>query len=309
MAAATTGLLLLSVASPGAGAAQAPHEDPDTAPVVYDGVSLLQKYAEALDYVLARNAGGVPALQEQAAGANIPPQLRDTVDSFLSSGYSLAGLVAGIEADREKATTFASQFRPREMKESLESAGQKLDRAYAELRVMERGARDTGRVLGAGSAGGGSTLGKAYEEVEARLRRIRRLLDLLRETTVSLTRQTETALENLGGMQGMILQPTSLSLAVEPDTAFVGDTVQFQGSLRAGDKPLGSRQVTILLNGAPEQVVITDNSGSYRGHLVLPYDYVPEMALQALYYRQPLDMGLYVGSTSPETRVKVLFYT
>src|SRR3989338_7340321 len=80
-------------------AAVEPHEDPDTALQVFDGVALLQKYSQALDNVLAKNAAGVEQLREQSTQANIPDVIRDTVNNFLSSGYSLGGLIPLIEAD------------------------------------------------------------------------------------------------------------------------------------------------------------------------------------------------------------------
>ena len=92
-------------------AALEPHENPDTAPLVFDGVALLQKYSQALDNVLGTNTSGMEQLREQSTLANIPPDFRNTVDSFLSSGHALAGLIPLVETDLENSKTMLAQYR------------------------------------------------------------------------------------------------------------------------------------------------------------------------------------------------------
>ncbi|MEK7269305.1 MAG: DUF4129 domain-containing protein [Planctomycetota bacterium] len=109
-------------------------------------------------------------------------------------------------------------------------------------------------------------------------------------------------------LMGGLLAPTALTLSVEPLTAFVGDTVQVRGLLSSRGQPLFGKEVTVLLNGSPELVMRTDRSGAYQGELALPYQYVSEMRVQALYNPQGADLGLYLGSSSPEITIVVLFY-
>ncbi|MDP2954455.1 MAG: hypothetical protein Q8O76_14220 [Chloroflexota bacterium] len=282
-------------------AAAEPHVNPDTAPLVFDGVSLVQKYSEGLDYVLGRDAAGVESLQEQAAWANIPADLRDTVSGFLSSSQSLARLIPGIEADLESSRTMLAQFRASEAQQSAAEAKEKLTQAYSELGLMERQARVTGRWWQVDLAGEGSALRKAYEEVEAKLLRLRYLLDLLSEMRGSLTEQS-------GTLEGLLLRPTALTLSVEPAAAFVGEPVEFRGRLTAEAKPLVGRKVTVLLAGSPVSEVLTDSAGFYRGQMVLPYQYVSETTVKAIYYPKGDDIGLYLGCSSPTVTVEVLYY-
>lgn len=293
---------LASLASAFPALALEPHENPDTALSEFDVVWVLGKYSEALDHVLGRNAAGVEALQEQASWANVPGDLRDTVNIFLSSGYSLAGLLPAIEADMEDWRRMLAQFRPEEAEASSAAAAQKLGQAYSELGTMERGARRTWQSWQAESAPEGTTLRVAYKEVEARLLRLRRQLDLLGEMRRSLTQQTEMVTRTSG------LLPTSMTLSMEPMAAFVGDSVEFRGSLTAEGKPLPGRKVTVMLAGSPVSEVFTDSGGFYQGRLVLPYQYVSEMGLQAIYYPQEEDIGFYLGCSSPRVTIKVLYY-
>jgi hypothetical protein len=273
-----------------------PHENPDTAPIVFAGISQLQAYSGALNFVSEMDATGVEVLRDQASRGNIPAALRQIMADFLSSGQALATLISWIEADLESSRTLVSQFRPAEAAQSSAAAAQKLSKAYAELWVMETRFQEVGRQLQVDSMGEGSPLRQAYEEVEAKLLRPRSQLDLLTDMHRSLTEQTE--------LQTEMFRPTTITLVIQPLTAFVGDTVEFQGTLSADGDPLVGRKVTVLLNGSPAAAVFTDGGGAYRGRLVLPYEYISEMTVQPLYYPEGADAGVYLG-TFP-TRVSLL---
>ncbi len=276
-----------------------PHENPDTAPWVFDGVSVLDKYSEAVDRVLERDAAGVQTLARQAYWANIPANLRDTVDTFHASSYSLTVLIHGIEVDQQTSRAMLAQFRRDEAAASSASAAQKLTQAYSELRQTEIAALRTARWWRADTAAEGSALRVAHEKLQAKLLQLRRLLDLLSEVHGSLT-----PLE----ASDRILRPTALTLSVQPGTAFVGDEVSYQGTFNSQGETLPGRKVTILLNKSPAATLVTDSSGAYQGRLVLPYHYVSEMTLQAIYYPQGGDIGLYLGCSSPEVVINVLYY-
>ncbi|MBI2854965.1 MAG: DUF4129 domain-containing protein [Chloroflexi bacterium] len=295
LAVVAAGVLPVSAASP--------HENPDTAPFVFDGAAVLGKYSEALDAVLQKDSAAVESLQGQVPLANIPTDLRDTVDMFLSSGRSLAQIVFQITAKLDKSRELMGQFRPDDAQKAAEGMQEDLAEARSHLGVMEDKAQRTGQRWRVDSATQGSALRLAYSEVMYRLARVRALLDLLGE----ISQSTGLQIGKLTG-EGLTLRPTSLTLRVEPGAAFVGDTVSVQGTLRSGATNLVGKQVTILLDGSPAMVVSTSNGGGYRGRIQLPYRYVPEMNLQAIYYPRGNDIGTYLGSSSPEVAISVLYF-
>jgi len=280
-------------------AAIEPHQDPETAPWVFDGVSLLSKYSEVIDYILAGNVAGVESLQRQTDQANVPPDLRETVNRFLSSGRSLAQLIQEMESDTGRARELLEQFQHEEARASVSAAQEKLYWSYDVLNVLEREAQRTGHWWGADSAEKEDTLTSAYQAVLDRLEQLRHLLDLLGEMLAGLSGQVESL---------TAVHSTSVSLWVEPSAAFVGETVEFGGHLSAGDKPLAHRQVTILLGGFPISKETADSKGIYHGHMTIPYRYVPEITTRAIYYPQEEDVGLYLGSASTEITISVLYY-
>ena len=299
---AVLGVVLVLQAGAFPVAADKVHIDPATAPLVFDGAALLRKYSQVLDCVLDRDAAGVESLQEQADWANIPGDLRDTVSNFLSSSQSLAQLIPGIEADLESSRAMLSQFRTSDAEQSVAQAKEKLTQAYSELGLMERQARTTGRWWQVDAAAEGSDLRQAYEEVEAKLLRLRALLDLLSKMLHSLTEQIEAVLE------GLLLSSTALTLEVEPAAAFVGEPVEFRGRLTSATRPMAGRKVTVLLAGSPVAEVVTDGAGFYQGQIVLPYDYISETTIKAIYYPEGDDIGLYQGCSSPTVTIEVLYY-
>lgn len=315
--------------------AQALHENPDTAPLVYDGVSLFRKYSATLDQVLAKNATGVEALREQAQWANVPSAMRDAVNVFMSSSHSLAGLLPTVEADMEGWKTMVAQFRPDDAVVLSTVAARDLSLAHSYLSTMESMARHTWQSWRSETTTENDAITSAYKEVEDKLLRLRRQVDLLGEVSRSLVRQNEAVaavasgnltkleelkkllaqesatpqtLARLEQLKGLLLRSTSVSLSIEPTAAFVGDSVEFRGKLTSGDRLLQRRKVTVTVAGAPESEVLTDSRGAFQGRVALPYQYVSEMALQAVYYPQGEDIGLYLGSSSPIATIKVLYY-
>jgi len=58
-------------------------------------------------------------------------------------------------------------------------------------------------------------------------------------------------------------------------------------------------QSPILLNNADLLTVQTDTQGQFQGTFKVPYRYVPEIPVQAIYYPQGNDAGTYLAATSP----------
>jgi len=167
----------------------------------------------------------------------------------------------------------------------------------------------------------GSGLRKSYDEVLERIEKIRDMLNVSREILTNLLLgavpreelmeilgEEDITTEELMEILGELLNPTELTLKIEPVVAFVGESIRFEGTLTSQGNPLARREVNILLNGSQHLTTRTETDGHYQGTLQLPYWYIPEMDLQALYYPRDEDIGLYISSLSPVTKLKVLFY-
>jgi hypothetical protein len=100
-----------------------------------------------------------------------------------------------------------------------------------------------------------------------------------------------------------------MTLSINPVTVYVGDTVNFTGTLSSQGQPLSDRQITLLLNNSDLLTIQTDAQGEFQGTFQLPYLYINQMPVQAVYYPQGNDAGVYLAATSPVIKMTVLFYT
>ncbi|MDP6510586.1 MAG: hypothetical protein QGH23_05180, partial [Dehalococcoidia bacterium] len=216
LAIAAVALAAMACGSPAA-PVQPPHENPDTALLVFDGVSLFQKYAEALEYIDAMDVTGMLVLLERESPAKISPEMRDSMNAFQSSRRSLGSLILMIEADQERLRTQTSLVLSTESLQSLEVLAQKLRQAYMELGPMDQSARDISRLLQVESAAEEGVLREAYEKVQSKQRGLGSLLDLFSETRADLVQQAEVevikAIPQIEvDAQGMVLVPFALNV-------------------------------------------------------------------------------------------------
>ena len=272
-----------------------PHEDPETAETVFSGIALLRYYSGALDFVIGKSPAEVEARLEKMPFANIPQSLEEPADDFATSGISISFLIVAIDEDMGKLTVLIRQYRLEEAKELAAVTLTMLSQAYSELERLERAAETIGDELEVFSVPAESDLKRAYDGVLERTDRIREMLALYDEflhTVITLEEFLET----------------DITLEVQPASAFVGDDIRFEGVLASEQELLAGREVDILLNGFRYITVQTDARGNYQGNLQVPYWYVSELDLQALYYPRGEDLGLYLAALSPVIKLEVQYY-
>ena len=275
------------------------HEDPETAETVYSGIALLNYYSGALDYVLVKNPADVEIRLEKMPFANIPHGLEESARDFTTSGISISNLIVAIDDDMDNLRVLVKQYSLEEAIELAPEIFAMLSQANDELERIEQVAETTGEELKVFTVPPESDLKRSYDELLERIDSIREMLDLyidLAEDLLSMSEEIEEFLE------------TDITLELQPATAFVGDYINFEGVLTSGQELLAGREVDILVTSSRYITVTTDAGGNYQGSLQVPYWYVPELDLVALYYPRGEDIGLYLSSLSPVAKLEVLFY-
>ena len=275
-----------------------PHENPGKASEDFDGAALFREYAWALDYVSLRDLAGLRMLVDETTFANIPPDLEVTVRDFLTANQDLAKLLSSLDIDLDTAVSLVSQSRREDAKVLLKAMEDNLLKANQSLGLVDSKLQETSNWFQAESAPAESELRKAFDEVVSKLALQNKEIDSMTQTVKTLS----------AGESPAELLPTSVSLSVDPTVAFVGDRIGFQGRVTSDAEPLGGRKVTILLDGAIAANIETDPDGTYQGNLVLPYRYVSEMSVEALYHPEGDDISVYAGSISPTVSITALFY-
>ncbi|MDP3879520.1 MAG: hypothetical protein Q8Q07_04335, partial [Dehalococcoidales bacterium] len=132
--------------SPGVLAAEF-HEDPETAEVIFSGISLLRYYSAALDLVLQKNPAEVEARLQKLPLANIPPELAAVTASFAASSIGLSRRVVRIEQYQAQFRALLAQSRLDEAIQLADEILAQLSQANNELDKIEAATVVTGREL------------------------------------------------------------------------------------------------------------------------------------------------------------------
>jgi hypothetical protein len=302
-------------------------ENPDTARVIYDGMSLFNFYTDTLDFILIRNQSGVNSSVQKAPYANIPVALSESLTSFVGSSQSLSGVIINLDENIPQIQTLLQQSRYSEAAPLIKNAFANIALAETNLNSVEQATTVTGTQFLVAKASVNSGIAVSYAAVLDRIQRLRDLIALLRsmlnEQIGGLTPEQISAFTNgqisaltqeqLAKILAEILNTkpllqTQITLTIAPTEAFVGDTIKVEGILSSDGNPLGNRQVNILLNSLQSLTVSTDSDGRYSSDLKVPYWYIPIIQVQSLYYPRSDDVGVYSSSLSPPVTLNVLYY-
>ncbi|MBN2098511.1 MAG: DUF4129 domain-containing protein [Dehalococcoidia bacterium] len=284
-----------------------PLENPETAKPAFSGVALFSYYSGSLDFVIEKAPSTVESRLEKMPFANVPPTLDQATEEFASATIDVAQKVVDIDAGIERLKVLVAQSRFDEARQLVAELTGAVSEANGDLTLMEQSVRESGQVFQVASAPEGSDLRQTYDEVLDKIDRIRQMLAL----DLDIINNMSTAIpggSGDGSDDGSLIA-TELTLQIAPQAAFVGDTISLQGILRTDDgEALVGRQVDILLSGSQYAGAVTGSGGFYQGSLQVPYWYVPQISVQALYYPRGSDVGLYIASLSPEVVLQVMFY-
>jgi len=284
------------------------HEDPETAAEVFSGISLFRYYSSALNSILQKAPQEVEARLLKMPFAHIPPNLEPATANFTLSGINLSYLVVVIGEDLNQLTRLMKQFRLEEAAELGNQIRVRITRAHSELEQIEQATVITGKELKINSAPADSELRRSYEEVLERISKIRQMLAFYEELLESVNETIEKLLTSKDSSGGELLKLTEVTLKIFPAVSYIGDYIYFWGRLTSRGEPMAEREIDILINSLSFITVKTNKSGYFHDKLRIPYWYLNEMDLQALFYPRGEDVGVNLASLSPVTTLKTLFY-
>ncbi|MFP4641262.1 MAG: DUF4129 domain-containing protein [Dehalococcoidia bacterium] len=298
-------VVVILLATPAAGGpvlAQEPpvkHENPDTAESTQDPISISQYYSEALDYLRSGDPKAASKILDKISFANVPEGLKHTMNELKPQTMELVNSSVGINERLNKISEFMEEFQLGEAQEMANMTAEQIDRRKEAIDKIYELVQTIGEQTGAAPASPGSQLRKAYDELMSKVEneRERSRSDKSRLDDILLG---ERALEKV--------RPTKISFGVDPATAFVGEEVGFLGKLTSKGKPLAGRKIVLLLDGTEYDSAVTGDDGWYEGTFDVPYNYVSEISLEALYRPHNEDTGTYLASKSPPVKLDVMFY-
>ena len=303
-------LILLGTATPVLADAPGDQQNPQTAQETFSGIALLNYYSSSLDYIIQLDQTGSVANLAKMPFANVPQELDTATSGFADNGTAFTASIVDLFIFWNQQNTYIQQSRLTDAATLYTQITSQLPTAQQQLSQIESSVADTGTYLNIASLSPTDVLAVAYNEVTAKLQDLSSMLDLLSRPMIPTQFSGLSNSSNpTPGQLALLLTPTTLTLTVTPATAYVGDNVNFAGALSSQGKPLSGRTITMLLNNADLLTVQTDANGRFQGTFQLPYLYISPMPMQAIYYPQGNDAGVYLAATSPITNLTVLFYT
>jgi hypothetical protein len=298
----------------------APHEDPVESKIVYNSLSLLFYYSDSLDPVLNLDPASTESGLSKMPFANIPPSLDQPTKDFAVSGIAFSASLSELFTIWQQENQLISEYRLDEADESGKQIAARLPQARNQLAQLKLSVQQTGDYLKIGTLEASNPLFQSYQGVMEKIQRLEDMLDLLSRPLLDIDKISAILQSSNPGLLEQILtsgnidllkaalKPTSLTLQTDPLSAFVGDELNFSGQLTSPGSLLAERNIDLLIDNSVALSVKTDSQGRFEGKLQVPYKYQPELSIQAVYYPQGADSGVYLGSASPLIKLKVLYY-
>ncbi len=293
-------VLLLPLVSATAQSNHIPHENPSTAGSTSNPILLLLFQGDVLEVALGGQYQDAQGLLDELRHANVPGDLQYIVDRFSVLSNDLLTDLDNLEGLLDEIAFSLELCQIDKAQRMLEDARLILWDAEEQHDEIEAAATAIGRRLYIDRYATTSQLRQAYERLQEMLARLRGLYSDYESLLDSLFAEYEERVM-------VELLPTYLTLETSLASVFVGDSIVVYGKLSCDNGTLANKDVSLLFAGT-SKVLTTDEDGSYRATIEIPYEYVTEAVFEAGYSPAGDDIGIYMASESPELTVDVSYY-
>lgn len=278
-----------------------PHEDPSKVKEALSPLWLLTCYGDILSLITSEDYAKALSLISMMNLTYLPSNVKYVIERFNGLLSTLAERLNQTEAILTLASTLLNAYRLTEAESKLEEASITLGRANITLIELEQALMELAGRIGVFASPAGSKVREAYSRLINLIIRLKmlwiRYLELLR----SLREETSEAV-------ALKLEETKLEIWLSRTEAWVGETVEVYGALASGDSYLPGRMVSVLLGGSVASTALTDGSGAFTAELKIPYIYVSNLTVKAVYSPRGEDGRKYRPCESREISIKILFH-
>jgi len=278
-----------------------PHEDPSKVKEVLNPLWLLTYYGDILSLMTSRDYASALTLINTMGLTYLPSNVKYVVERFNSLLTTLAEKLNQTEALLTQASALLNAYRLTEAKTRLEEASITLGSANITLIELEQALSELASRVGVFASPAGSKVRESYNKLMALMVKLKTLWMKYLELLKSL-REEATEFEALK------LEETRLDIWLRQTEAWVGETVEVYGVLTSGGAYLPGRMVSILLGDSMASTAFTNDSGAFTAELKIPYIYVSNLTVKAVYSPQGEDARIYRPCESREISIRILFY-
>jgi hypothetical protein len=247
------------------------------------------------------NYGNATMMLDQLKYISIPADLQYITDRYSNLTQQLIGVLNNLENQLNEAQGLLGQYRLNEAMQAIQSAGVLVAQADILLSNLQDATTTLSQSLGVFAAPAQSRVTEAYNQLQTMIQRLTELTNTYNELLSTINNSVQK-------ISGEGLQPTELSLSLNPTIAYVGGNVSASGMLTSNGQALSDRTIALLLDDQQVASATTSSDGSYRATIMIPYEYIDNLTAEALYTPTGGDTGVYLASVSPSLTVGVLFY-
>ena len=237
-----------------------PHEDPATAKVGLDPVSLLRFYGNVSELVVTRQYQDAQSMLNTIKYANIPTELRDPIDRYSSLSEQLLTTLNNLEFLLDEVSTLYSRGQIGEARQKLNDAEATVRDALFQLEDIETITDTLSDKLGVFAALAGSQVRQAYERQQQNIYGLRQLISELDQLRQSL------GLNPLMVIETRFYHPTFLEVSA-PDSAHPGLPITISGKVSSTHINI-ERIVKVLLDNV--QLAEETIRGQFSLQITLP---------------------------------------
>jgi hypothetical protein len=278
------------------------HSDPSTVRERYEAWLLFAHLAGALESVASQDFGrsGEQLSAVKIDRAHIPSSLVDLATRYTELCNELADTIESLYDSLEKAERMLAANDVQQAGLAIGASRSLLTQAREQLAALEDATLEVFTMLRR-SGGGGTTaqLDQARASLEAALARLLQL-------TAEYERRADAAEASAAGKR-VLTQPL-LTLELDRDAVWVGETVALSGAVTVGAAPLGGRDVRVLLDGVEVGRVRSDGRGAFSHDLVIPFEYVPKHVVEVSFVPEGEDLSRFQPALSGEAVLTVRFH-
>lgn len=275
-----------------------PHENPEPTEQAFSDIPSFMFDSDYLNLVLQMDPEKAKSVLKKRAFSRVAQKLKEAIDQFNASTVYISNLIIEIDEDLAKLMILVGQNRFDEATHLADEIHAKLSETNRELKRIEEAMKTVDARFKISSFPPGSNFRRFYDELLEKIDGGREKLDLDNDIMADFSMILAEKLVN----------PTEITLKIEPTAAFVGDDIYITGMLNSEEEQLARRRINILLDGFRYATTRTYSHGYYSVMLRAPHRYTSELRLQAVYWPTGEDIGLHNASLSPVRKLKVLFH-
>lgn len=294
--------ILLGITLPGvpilAKPARTPHENPDRATGSFDSAGLLLSYSQIANQATSSQYQSAREILKELEKVDLPDNIRYIIDQYNALNHNLFLTLDKLESLLNETQDLLSRNRVDEAGQTLDSSAGVIQDAEYLLKDTQAATRSLSEKLGVFAASAPDRLSQAHALLEESATRLAGLIARLKNIRTDLN-------ERYNQMSG--LTPTTLSLHITPESAFVGDSITATGTLACADSPLAVKKIAFITDNLSVGTAVTGFDGSYIASITVPYLY-RDILFTAQYEPLDKDSDVFQATRSPSVNMSARFY-